>query len=781
MTVLAAVASVSQAAAAIGAAASASLCRAALCRAAGGRRRLSASASISPSVSVSVSPSTDSDAVAVPVLIVGGGPSGLLLSALLSSYGTPSALLEARPAASVGGPAGHPQAHYLNLRTMEVLRHSALPGLHRRTREAMPPSAEWEGFGLGRSVLGAEGFIGRVVHPVCGLEAGRDGNGVLEPGGGQADVPADVPADAGPGKRRISPCDPGHLAQNRFSELLLEAAREAAASVPGALIRHGASVESVIDRGGGRNAGVLAGGPLEVRTECGTTYLPRVVVAADGAASPVRRSQGVAMVGDGALQHLVSIHFRTAPELEARLREAGPNMLHFTFHEKVVGCFVCHDLREGDWVLQVPYFAPFQTAGAFTEGRARELVLAGLGLDGEEGARSGGADLIEVRSVRPWTMGSTVAESYTAGPSRRIVLIGDAAHAFPPAGGFGMNTGLQDAHNLAWRLAHHLGDGSDPEDGEALTRSLHLYQSERRPIAAQNAALSVRNYQRTLGVARACYLDADHPALLIGAMSIAPLSLLPMEARGRIFDAAVRAATVPLAALARTGNPHGERIRRNVREKLDRGEGLPLLFPRYEVGFGYGEGSALGEEDDTAGYLPLLKVGRRLPHVVLEVDAGAEGWPKEVLIDETSSPNLPARVSATDIGGQMHLWSRDRGARPRFSLMHVCASSAVASKLSLMVRNQVLQKTGLDVDVLFVSRSTEQSSDIRSLVREIDTDASTLALVDPEGGLLSLLGDSHDGALVLIRPDGHVASIASLAIGKDRLTSSILSGIQDSL
>ena len=45
---------------------------------------------------------------------------------------------------------------------------------------------------------------------------------------------------------------------------------------------------------------------------------------------------------------------------------------------------------------------------------------------------------------------------------RRIFLLGDAAHRFPPAGGFGMNTGVQDAHNLAWKLAAVLhGDAGE--------------------------------------------------------------------------------------------------------------------------------------------------------------------------------------------------------------------------------------------------------------------------------------------------------------------------------
>jgi len=49
-------------------------------------------------------------------------------------------------------------------------------------------------------------------------------------------------------------------------------------------------------------------------------------------------------------------------------------------------------------------------------------------------------------------MSSLVAQRYV-NESNNMVLVGDAAHAFPPAGGFGMNSGLQDSHNLAWRLA----------------------------------------------------------------------------------------------------------------------------------------------------------------------------------------------------------------------------------------------------------------------------------------------------------------------------------------
>jgi 2-polyprenyl-6-methoxyphenol hydroxylase-like FAD-dependent oxidoreductase len=47
----------------------------------------------------------------------------------------------------------------------------------------------------------------------------------------------------------------------------------------------------------------------------------------------------------------------------------------------------------------------------------------------------------------------TTSASAKSGAYGNVFLVGDAAHRFPPAGGFGMNTGIQDAHNLAWKLA----------------------------------------------------------------------------------------------------------------------------------------------------------------------------------------------------------------------------------------------------------------------------------------------------------------------------------------
>lgn len=72
-----------------------------------------------------------------PVAIVGAGPAGLTLSTLLSKFGVPSILLERSPALPT-----HPQAHFINLRSMEILRH-AFGGLDGRVLEMCPPQEEW--------------------------------------------------------------------------------------------------------------------------------------------------------------------------------------------------------------------------------------------------------------------------------------------------------------------------------------------------------------------------------------------------------------------------------------------------------------------------------------------------------------------------------------------------------------------------------------------------------------------------------------------------------------
>jgi 2-polyprenyl-6-methoxyphenol hydroxylase-like FAD-dependent oxidoreductase len=96
--------------------------------------------------------------------------------------------------------------------------------------------------------------------------------------------------------------------------------------------------------------------------------------------------------------------------------------------------------------------------------------------------RAIGADIpVHVLGHYPWNAGQAlVAERYKAG---RIMIAGDAAHLFTPTGGFGMNTGIDDSSNLAWKLAAVLRDWGGP-------KLLATYETERKPIGYRNTGAS---------------------------------------------------------------------------------------------------------------------------------------------------------------------------------------------------------------------------------------------------------------------------------------------------
>ena len=77
-----------------------------------------------------------------------------------------------------------------------------------------------------------------------------------------------------------------------------------------------------------------------------------------------------------------------------------------------------------------------------------------------------------------WTAGQALVKSYG---SNRVIMAGDAVHLFTPQGGFGMNTGVDDAANLAWKLAALVQGWGGP-------RLLETYEQERRPIAIRNTS-----------------------------------------------------------------------------------------------------------------------------------------------------------------------------------------------------------------------------------------------------------------------------------------------------
>jgi len=469
------------------------------------------------------------------------------------------------------------------------------------------------------------------------------------------------------------------------------------------------------------------------------------------------------------MQNLINIHFRTNSQLSNMLMKGSDQaMLHFVYNSQLVGAFVCHDGRKGEWVLQVPFFPPYQTMDDFSIDKVRDMIWAGLGVVDSHAAKECDFDVL---SIRPWTMSSLVAQRYV-NKSNNMILVGDAAHAFPPAGGFGMNTGLQDAHNLAWRLAFLLQHSSNHCMANSI---LAKYESDRKPIATQNAALSVRNYNRTLRIAKACYLDAQHPALLTTVLGSPPMSLLPLETRQDMFRRLVRVAMMPLSSLASLKSSlHANHIERNVRSILESGGSLPLVFPKYEIGFSYEHDAAQSKKedasDDTKGYYPRMKVGHRLPHVILEVlkssfsYAHDDGWSVlETTCHQAEITSDSRFITLTDISSQLRrVLSYET---PVFTLLVLGPLTASSFASIREAVDDVSNK--LNTPLVLANILPEAPSDgneyNESIITLIDSQQVVWKVMLDEPCLRS---ENPCNAMVIVRPDGHIGSAEFVAEGK---------------
>lgn len=699
-----------------------------------------------------------------PAIILGGGPTGLFLSNLLTSYSVPHLLFDKRSQSEL---LKHPQAHFVNLRSMEILRHE-LPDVHEKIVKSMPPVSEWEAFHFGGSIIGGK-RLGRVIHPVRdALQIGQRGDAILV-----SDNDADVESasqceDTANRSNRVSPCQPAHLAQNKFVSLLLD---EAQLVNDGEHLHYNEEVVNITEQT--RNS-TTTQPIITIQTSTNRKYQTRYLLACDGVHSFPRKHCQIPMRGDAALQHMMNIHFRTNSALsELLMKNKGDQaMLHFVYNPALIGAFVCHHGHEGEWVLQVPYFPPYQVPDVdFTIDKVREMIWFGL-----LGQNPDNEYNFDILSIRSWTMSALVAERYM-NQSQNILLAGDAAHAFPPAGGFGMNTGLQDAHNLAWRLALTINRENIMNGMRRKTQSISIltkYEQDRKTVASQNAALSVRNYQRTLRIAKACYLDAQHPQLLMTMLGSPPMSLLPLETRQNMFRQLVKVAMMPLGSLlGGKDSVHSNHVERNVQKILGSGGSLPLVFPRFELGYSYNpdDVTKINHVDDSAGYHPRMQVGHRLPHVELEI-LGVLETSQQSSTDNTFVE--PTRISLVDISSQfrrMHSISA-----PLFTLL-VLGSDLIDSTEVHKAANDAMGKWNVSLALSKVFRNKSEWKSKVSKDQDYDNSSSLprYSFADVDQSLYNLLvqdlapriESNHVNALILVRPDGHIANASLMDISAD--------------
>ncbi|MER5843029.1 MULTISPECIES: FAD-dependent oxidoreductase [Streptomyces] len=354
-----------------------------------------------------------------PVLIVGGSLVGLSMSVFLGRLGVPHTLVERHTGTSI-----HPRGRGNNVRTMELFR---VAGVEERIKEVA-------------SVLADN-------HGIMQTPSLADGDGEwlfkeIDPGGGLA---------------RFSPAGWCQCSQNDLEPVLLDRAREL-----GGDLRFATELMSFDQDGDGVTARLKS-------RETGehTTVRADYLVAADGPRSPVRERLGIGQNGPGDLFHNVSVTF-SSRDLADVVGDRRFILCYLT-NPEADGALLPVDNAE-NWVFHAPWHPEHgETFEEFTDERCIAHIRRAIGVPDLD---------VKITGRAAWHAAERVAESYA---DRRVFLAGDSAHEMSPTGAFGSNTGIQDAHNLAWKLAAvHAGWA-----GPGLLKS---YDAERRPVAEATSA-----------------------------------------------------------------------------------------------------------------------------------------------------------------------------------------------------------------------------------------------------------------------------------------------------
>jgi 2-polyprenyl-6-methoxyphenol hydroxylase-like FAD-dependent oxidoreductase len=356
---------------------------------------------------------------AAPVLIAGGGLVGLSAAAFLAKQGIRSLTIERLDASSP-----LPRAAFFHMRTLEMFRDLGIEDAVRSqsAKEFVPEGA----------IIAMETLAGRKL--------------------------ADIIPNLNEGVDALSPCRRLFLNQPTLEPILRDYARTGGASIV-----QGAEILDVRQDPGGVTLTICK--TDEQRThEVRGDYL----IAADGAHSRIRSALGIDYEGRGAFSNSLTIYF-TANLLPYIGNNAWS--LIYVNNPALHGFFRLNRAATAGFlgvnVVGDPAADPdaaMNAAADLSESRLIELVRAGVGQ----------RDLpVRIDGYSRWRATASVARTLR---HDRVFIAGDAAHLMPPNGGFGGNTGIHDAQNLAWKLAYVM-------KGYAGAELLDTYETERRPVA----------------------------------------------------------------------------------------------------------------------------------------------------------------------------------------------------------------------------------------------------------------------------------------------------------
>jgi 2-polyprenyl-6-methoxyphenol hydroxylase-like FAD-dependent oxidoreductase len=351
-----------------------------------------------------------------PVLIVGGSLVGLSTAVFLASHGVIPLVVERHASTAI-----HPRAALVNQRTIEIYRGV---GLEREILEASELEFEQNG-----AIVSVETLAGRELeYYFRHINDGVEG---------------------------LSPSPRVFITQIGLEPILRRRAEELHAR-----LAYSTEVVSLERDGNGVRAVLRARQDGAERT-----VHAQYAVAADGSKSSVRDRLGIGLSGRTSFSNSITIYFRA--DILPLIGDRNLSVI-YVFGPGLQGFF--RFSKAGDAGFLVVNKA-LNAAGELTSDlwddtsneRCAELVREALGAPELD---------LEIENVQRWNSTADWAERFADGP---IFLAGDAAHNMPPTGGFGGNVGVQDGHNLAWKLALVLSGKAGPE-------LLATYDTERRPV-----------------------------------------------------------------------------------------------------------------------------------------------------------------------------------------------------------------------------------------------------------------------------------------------------------
>jgi 2,4-dichlorophenol 6-monooxygenase len=475
----------------------------------------------------------------VPVLIVGGGGCGLSASVFLSDHGVGHVLVERHADTSM-----LPKAHYINQRTMEIFRQH---GIYDTVVEHAATTGQFGRVRWQTTLTGDGPLDRRVIHEMDAFS-----------GGAMTEVYA---ADG--------PVLPIKLPQLRLEPILRRHAEE---RNPGRvlfaheLVAFAEEGDRVVAEIRDRDSGEV------------TRFAARYVIAADGGRT-LGPALGVRMQGVFDMADVTTAYFSAdlstwwhegtlitwfvnpdRPDLNSALLEMGPTWGRH-----------CEE-----WGLTFALGDADRSDDEAVTARMREV----LGLPDLD---------LTVHKVSHWAVEGVLADRYRAG---RVLIVGDAAHRQPPTTGLGLNGGIQDVHNLAWKLAAVLS-------GHADDSLLDTYEAERRPLGRRNVEWGL-----------ACWFH--HRVMTEAALGLGPH--VPPQRRPSVFTQYFDASAIGEVTRARAAEIFGTHRAECQAHDL-------------EIGFAYEQGALVPDGTEPPHrspmgdvYHPTTRPGHRLPHAWIERD-----------------------------------------------------------------------------------------------------------------------------------------------------------------